>query len=52
MLMIDEVAQKLHCSTKIIYKYLKEGKIKGVKIGNKWQVSEKELDYILENGLR
>lgn len=52
MLLIKEAAQKLKCSTRTIQSYISSGKIKAVKIGNKWQISEEEIQYILRNGLR
>ena len=50
--LIEEVAKELKCTERTVYTYLTQGKIKGVKIGNKWQVTEEEVNYIKLNGLR
>lgn len=50
--LIEEVAKELKCTERTIYTYLTKGKIKGVKIGGRWQVTEEELNYIKVNGLR
>lgn len=50
--LIEEVAKELKCTERTIYTYLNKGKIKGVKIGGRWQVTEEELNYIKVNGLR
>lgn len=52
MLLIKDVAKELKCSTRTVQTYIYNKKIKAVKIGNKWQVSQEEIDYIKENGLR
>lgn len=52
MIRVEQLAKELGCSTKTIYNYVNSGKIKAVKIGNKWQVSQEEIDYIKQNGLR
>lgn len=52
MIRVEQLAKELECSTKTIYNYVNSGKIKAVKIGNKWQVSQEEVDYIKQNGLR
>ena len=52
MIRVEQLAKELGCSTKTIYNYVNGGKIKAVKIGNKWQVSQEEVDYIKQNGLR
>lgn len=52
MLLIKDTAKELKCSTRTIQSYIYDNKIKAVKIGNKWQISQEEIDYIKKNGLR
>ena len=50
--LIKEVANELNCSYRTVQAYIYDKKIKAIKIGGKWQVSQEELDYIKKNGLR
>jgi excisionase family DNA binding protein len=52
MYTLDEVAKELCVSKRTMYDYLTKKQIKGVKIGKLWKVTENELNYIKENGLR
>lgn len=45
----QEIADKLKMNKHTIYKYLREGKIKGVKVGNKYRVAESDLQEFLED---
>lgn len=47
MYTIKEVANILRMHPITIYKYCEKGKIKGVKIGNVWRVSQKEIERLL-----
>lgn len=46
MFTIKEVASILRMHPVTIYKYCESGKIKGVKIGNVWRISDEELKRI------
>ncbi|NMA52849.1 MAG: helix-turn-helix domain-containing protein [Peptococcaceae bacterium] len=47
----EEAAKKLKIARRTIYHWLRQGKIKGTKLGNMWRISETELNRILgENG--
>lgn len=49
---LDEVADELRVTKRTVYDYVKFKKIMSVKVGKMWKVSESELNYIKENGLR
>lgn len=44
---IDEVANLLQVTRRTIYTYIKEGKLKAVKIGKYWRVTAKALEAFL-----
>lgn len=44
---IDELVQMLQVTRRTIYNYIKEGKLKAVKIGKYWRVTDKALDEFL-----
>ncbi|HXH21566.1 MAG TPA: helix-turn-helix domain-containing protein [Dehalococcoidia bacterium] len=43
MLTVHEAAKRLNRSTEQVRRYLREGKLKGQRIGNQWFVDEKDL---------
>ena len=45
---INEVATSLRVSPRTIYTYISIGKLKGVKIANKWRFSKKQIDDFLK----
>ncbi len=45
-----EAAAKLKIARRTMYQWLRQGKIKGKKLGNMWRIPESELTRILENG--
>lgn len=47
---VEEVAEGFRIGKSTIHKYLKEGKIRGIKIGNQWRFSEEALNDF-EKGL-
>ena len=42
-----EVADKLKVNTRTLYRWIHEGKLKAVKVGELWRISETELSRIL-----
>lgn len=44
---IDELVQMLQVTRRTIYNYIKEGKLKAVKIGKYWRVTDKALEEFL-----
>ena len=47
---LDEVAEVLKITRRTLYTYVKEGKLKAVKIGREWRVSEDALQDFLNKG--
>ena len=47
---IEQVAEKLSVTRRTVYSYVKEGKLKAVKIGKYWRVTEDNLKAFLETG--
>lgn len=45
-----EVARRLKISRYTVFRGLKQGRIKGIKIGNIWRISEEELERIKKEG--
>ena len=43
----DQVAKELSISVRTVRKWLRDGKIRGVKIGKSWRVSEAELERLM-----
>ncbi|MDY6826520.1 MAG: helix-turn-helix domain-containing protein [Bacillota bacterium] len=47
----DEVAEKYNVSGVVVRKWLREGKLKGFKLGGKiWRIPEAELDRFVQDG--
>ena len=42
-----EVADKLKINVMTVYKWIREGKLKAVKVGDLWRISENELKNLL-----
>lgn len=47
---LDEVAEALKITRRTLYTYVKEGKLKAVKIGREWRVSEAALQDFINKG--
>ncbi len=45
---INEVAMNLRVTPRTIYTYIKIGKLRGIKIANKWRFSKKHIDDFLK----
>ena len=43
----QEIAEKLKVDIRTIYRWVRENRIKAVKIGHFWRISESELNRIL-----
>ncbi len=50
VLTVKEVAKYLRMSERSIYKLVREGKIPGTKILNKWRFDRREVDKIFKSG--
>jgi len=44
---LQEIAEALNVTRRTLYNYLKQGKLKAVKIGKEWRVSEDNLHRFL-----
>ena len=44
----QEIAQKLKINVRTIYKWIREGKLNAIKIGDLWRISEGELNRLLK----
>lgn len=49
LLTIREVAEKLRLSAQTIYKMLKSGDLKGVRVGKQWRFMENDIDEWLRS---
>lgn len=47
---VDEAAEKIGVHTKTIRRYIYSGKIKALKIGGQWRISEEDLSEYLSTG--
>lgn len=45
----QEVADKLKLNVRTLYKWIREDKLKAVKIGDVWRISETELSRLLQS---
>jgi len=50
MLTPEEVARKLKVSRRTIYLWLRQGRLKGVKVGDLWRIPESALREFIEGG--
>ena len=48
LLTLDAAAQRLSCSRKMVYDWVRAGKINGVKLGRLWRIKESDLDLFIE----
>lgn len=46
---VEEIAKELGLNEKTIRRYLKSGKLEGLKLGKRWLVSERALLYFFES---
>lgn len=49
---IDEVADLLHVTRRTMYSYIKDGKLKAVKIGKYWKITQANLEELLSTGTK
>jgi excisionase family DNA binding protein len=48
LLTVEEVAEQLRVSTAFIYRLLRQGKLRGVKLGSLWRVERATVDKLLK----
>lgn len=49
LFLLEEVAKKLRVSNMTIYRYIKKGKIRALKIGREFRIEEKEFQRFLDS---
>ena len=49
---LDEVAEILQLTKRTLYSYVKDGKLKAIKVGKSWRVTEESLRDFLERGTK
>jgi len=49
---LEDVAELLDCNKRTLYKYIKAGSLKAVKIGKSWKVRHADLEEFLKNGTK
>ncbi|MBT9156284.1 MAG: hypothetical protein DDT37_01269 [Firmicutes bacterium] len=42
-----EISAKLKLNTRTIYKWIREGRVRAVKLGDVWRISESEIQRLL-----
>lgn len=45
---LEEVTELLHTTRRTLYRYIKSGKLKAVKIGGRWKVTDEALKDFLQ----
>jgi len=45
---VDEVATYLKMSPQVIRRWLRQGKLKGVKIGKEWRIDKADIDALMK----
>ena len=48
---IDQVAEMLRLCRITVFRYIKSGKIKAIKIGKEWRIKQDEIDRIMREGV-
>jgi excisionase family DNA binding protein len=47
LLTVDEVANILRLNVRTIWRMLKDGRLKGIRLGGGWRIPKEELDRLL-----
>lgn len=47
---LEELVEILKVTRRTLYNYIKEGKLKAVKMGKYWRVTQRQLDAFLNEG--
>ena len=49
LLTVGEVCKRLKMHQDTVREYLRDGRLKGIKIGRRWRVKEKDLQEFISN---
>lgn len=49
---LDEVSERVKLARRTLYRYVRDGRLKAVKIGNQWRVSAADLADFMEHGTK
>ena len=49
LLTLEEVAERLAVSRKMVYDWIRDGRMPGVKMGRLWRVKESSLDAFIDS---
>ena len=52
LLNTKQIAKELNVNERTIWVWIKQGRIKSIRIGRNFKIDEKELQYVMQNGLR
>lgn len=52
MLTVDDASKELKVHYRTIIVWILENKIKAIKIGRQWRISQDEIDFVKKYGLR
>ncbi len=50
MLTIQQVTDRLQIADETVYRYIRQGKLKAVRVGGLWRVRESDLERFLQGG--
>lgn len=45
----QEIAEKFKVKINTVYKWIREGKLKAIKVGDLWRISESEIKHFIED---
>jgi excisionase family DNA binding protein len=50
LLIVKEVSERLRCDRLAVYKMIKSGKLRAVKVARKWLIPEEEIERLIGEG--
>jgi excisionase family DNA binding protein len=50
LLIVKEVSERLRCDRLAVYKMIKSGKLRAVKVARKWLIPEEEIERLIREG--
>ena len=49
---VEEVMEIMHLTKRTVYNYLRDGKLKAVKVGKYWRISQENLEEFIKTGTK